>query len=497
MRILWLDQTSAPWKQADGWDYIKRFAIDFVSAQNSAEARELLRHGNLELAVINADVSGGLDLVADAKSGAFGPRIPVILVSARWGKKDFKAHSLAPGAADNYARLPMPVSGFLDVVRSLTGQSLEEKAEPQDSSVNSISIGLNPTSAEAPADDASLLLERGLQAGQAGPPPRSPIDALKAALKAPWRKGEGAPLETPSSSEPPETIKPLPQLGKADAEVLKKYLSMREQELEHSLREKARLERNHEKISAELEALKVEVRDLERKRQEAEGKAERIEKRNHEQDKQLVETRERAGMEKESLLERIKLLERELEESRGRYGSLKDRVRRDIRKIQTREKELETRLELLKRDSETLIGERDRQVLELRRKIDALEFDLDLIQDRKIQAENNANRYVDKLARVARTLDLAVAMLAEDEPAEEEEDDEIHPVVGGAITVNELLKNPVQGLSNEELVAAEAPTKIFNKDEVADELLARSLGDGEADGGNENAGNDFDQALGS
>jgi hypothetical protein len=41
------------------------------------------------VAVISAETPGGLDLIADIKGGATAQRVPVILVSERWTKKEF------------------------------------------------------------------------------------------------------------------------------------------------------------------------------------------------------------------------------------------------------------------------------------------------------------------------------------------------------------------------------------------------------------------------
>lgn len=495
MRILWLDSSAAPWKESDGWEYLESFQLEFIRVADASEARARLDSPlPIAVAVVNADIPGALDLVADLKSAATRQQPPVILVSESWTKKDFKAHSTSPYAAANYARLPMPAPGFADVVSGLTG------------------VALQPVAAGAPPaeDDPSALL-----AGETAAPPPSLPKPKQAAPAVPPARGKGA-IQTLKEAISPwkkseQVVEPLGSYSKADAEVLRKYLVLREQELSRALADKQSLERLHEKVTRETEELRKQFRELERMKAEAEDKCERLERKKHDQEKALNEQGEKAAFEQESLRERIHSLESQLEESKARYASLKERVRKDIRKIQTREKELETRLELVKKDSETLIAERDRQVLELKRKIDALEFDLDLIQDRKVQAETNANKYVDKLSRVARTLQVAFGML-EEVKEEPEKLEATKPILGGAATavdtpasrtdeaaIDELLK-PAEALDAEALAEAEAPTRIFSKDSDADKLLAGAMEGSEGAEGEGKSGNsddDLDQALGS
>jgi chromosome segregation ATPase len=158
--------------------------------------------------------------------------------------------------------------------------------------------------------------------------------------------------------------------------------------------------------------------------------------------------------------ERIKILESQITEAGERYENLRLRVRKDIRKIRENERDLEARLELMRKDSETLLAARDVKVLELQRKIDALEFDLDQIQDGRVQAQMEAERYLAKLSRVARALQIANSMI-EDDRASEAELEELEPVSGGAANAEEpiiesLAAEP-DASPTESAVAAEAP----------------------------------------
>ncbi len=365
-------------------------------------------------------------------------------------------------------------------------------------------------------DPSELLVQ---QSDEVPPPPQdneSLLGLIKGKLsgagKTPWRT-EGSEKIPPAGEVP---------IDEAGVEVLRKYLLIREEELSHAMREKQNLLAMHDKLESDIQTFQKKVRELEHIKEDKAKEVSRLSRESSDKERDLVDQKDQAEFEKETLMDRVRFLESELKESKDKYSTLKDRVRRDIRKIQSREKELETRLELIKRDSETLIRERDKQVLGLRRKIDAMEFDLDLIQDRKVQAENNADKYVDKISRVAKTLQVAFGMLEEEE--NDQDEDDLEPVTGGAAesidedtdsiqidaegvvdeddegysgaeeplgatAVEELLKKKVDDLSEAEVEDAEAATQIFSAND-ADALLA-----GEAEAGVEAEEDTGEEAL--
>ena len=68
----------------------------------------------------------------------------------------------------------------------------------------------------------------------------------------------------------------------------------------------------------------------------------------------------------------------------GRAGveeRLRERVRQDIRKIRAREKELENRIEMVKSETGAVLAARESMILELKRKLDTAEFNLDLAHE--------------------------------------------------------------------------------------------------------------------
>lgn len=86
----------------------------------------------------------------------------------------------------------------------------------------------------------------------------------------------------------------------------------------------------------------------------------------------------------------------------------------DVKKIQMRERELEQKLELLKADSETQIRHRDLKILELKRKLDGMEFDMESITVQEKRSVESRFELEDKLDKAIKTLRSAISVL-EDE----------------------------------------------------------------------------------
>ncbi len=89
----------------------------------------------------------------------------------------------------------------------------------------------------------------------------------------------------------------------------------------------------------------------------------------------------------------------------------KERVREDLKRIKLKERELENKYELLKRDMQALLDSKDRHVLELKKKTDALELEQESLEDR-LRNSNSVLGAVDaKKRRLIETLRLAITLL--------------------------------------------------------------------------------------
>jgi CheY-like chemotaxis protein len=115
--------------------------------------------------------------------------------------------------------------------------------------------------------------------------------------------------------------------------------------------------------------------------------------------------------------EKIRVMELQVKEATEATERLKERVRHDIRKIRTREKELENRLEIMKKDSEALLASREQKIIELKRKLDLMEFNTDLVQELLEKERQTATALREKLAKAAQMMRVAGGLLGPEEEA--------------------------------------------------------------------------------
>src|SRR3989338_1081053 len=118
--------------------------------------------------------------------------------------------------------------------------------------------------------------------------------------------------------------------------------------------------------------------------------------------------------------DKLLLAERRCEIAEKKYEELKERVKKDIQQIRIHEKELEARLEILKRDSETLLVAKYRKLLEFKRKIDSLEYEMESLVEKEKAAQKKIEGWKERMNRVLRALKLGTSLLESEENIEQE-----------------------------------------------------------------------------
>jgi hypothetical protein len=411
MRVIWLDSDSNPWTGSNGWTVLEDFGVKVQRVPEPSHAEPLLKAKNFDLVLVRVEVPGALDFLVKArKLLGKGPR-KLLLISSEWSKEQFKEHSRTPGAANRYARVPMPPEGFLGLIADLFGCAVEELA----------------------GFDSSL--EEALEE-----PPKSSAQGLSRQTSEP----RDTSLPTKGSQRKSATPSPIRQrLETDDVDTLKKYLRIKEEQLSISEDERRELVLENERYQREANEILVRLRSLEYDRGDLDRKLKSAEEERKILEKKSEEIASELEREHKTHIEKAKKIDSELKDSQEKYESLRVRVRKDIRRIRENERELEARLELSRKDAETLIRARDDKVLELQRKIDALEFDLDQVQDSRVQAQMEAEKYLVRLSRVSRALRIANGLL-QDDGAGEDELDGLEPFVGGAALAEDLPLEPEQ-----------------------------------------------------
>lgn len=190
-----------------------------------------------------------------------------------------------------------------------------------------------------------------------------------------------------------------------DLETLKKYLGLRELDVAALSQQLRQAKEQIKKLDGELKQEKSTNAELSYLAQEQEHRI-----KNFDKEKQIAlesssTENQELKFEMKKRMDKIRLLEIQVRDAFTESEKLKDRVRNDIRKIRSREKELENRLEIMKKDSEALLAARENRIIDLKRKLDLLEFNMDILQnqyEKEKQLTANLREKLDKAAQVVR-----------------------------------------------------------------------------------------------
>lgn len=196
-----------------------------------------------------------------------------------------------------------------------------------------------------------------------------------------------------------------------DVETLKKYLLLREQDVAV--------------LSTQLNAAQEQVRALENQLKAERGQNTELSRTIDDQKRKIDEFEKEKSLaignlqaeiddlrfQVKAKTDKARVLDSQVREAAQEIERLKERVRSDIRKIRVREKELENRLEIVRKDSEALITARENKIIELKRKIDILEFNMDLLQDQYSREKETSSKLRERLAKAAQVVRVAGGLL--------------------------------------------------------------------------------------
>ncbi len=139
--------------------------------------------------------------------------------------------------------------------------------------------------------------------------------------------------------------------------------------------------------------------------------------------------RKRHLVEVEDIKYRLSMSEEKklMAEEKARQADLKrekleQKVRIDFNQVKQREKELESKLELLSMDVDSQVHSRDQKILELRRKIDALEFNMENASIKEQKSLEDKRKLEDRLNKIMKTLRHSIKNLEDDITDVDQED---------------------------------------------------------------------------
>ena len=166
------------------------------------------------------------------------------------------------------------------------------------------------------------------------------------------------------------------------------------------LKSKVRLlEQDKLTLKAELEESKIEINIL---------------KKRHSEENEETKHRNRVLVERKAFFEeKAKTLQKE-------FDRLSQKIRIDFNKVKQREKELESQLELVTMDTQSQVKSRDMKILELKRKIDSLEFNMENATIREQKSREDKVKLEERLGKIMKTLRGSIQLLEDDIDLDEE-----------------------------------------------------------------------------
>ena len=96
------------------------------------------------------------------------------------------------------------------------------------------------------------------------------------------------------------------------------------------------------------------------------------------------------------------------------FDRLSQKIRIDFNKVKQREKELESQLELVTMDSQSQVKSRDMKILDLKRKIDSLEFNMENATIKEQKSREDKVRLEERLTKIMKTLRGSIKLLEDD-----------------------------------------------------------------------------------
>lgn len=196
-------------------------------------------------------------------------------------------------------------------------------------------------------------------------------------------------------------------------ELLKRYISLKENEVRDLREQLKQFQSLLTKLSLENENYSQKNRDLlldleSAKKHEDILKSELFDqKQKYDQEIAIVKN------DADDKLKKVHDYELQMNDLSLKKEEWKERIREDLKRIKLKERELENKYELLKRDTGTLLDSKDKHLLELKNKNDAFELEMEALEER-LRKSNTALSNIDaKKQRLVETLKLAISLLEE------------------------------------------------------------------------------------
>lgn len=167
-----------------------------------------------------------------------------------------------------------------------------------------------------------------------------------------------------------------------------------------------------EELSLELENSEKERRSLQLKCDEMHATLKSLEDLRDKQQHLVRKLEMQHAEDLKALNARLENAQYQAQKAERKFEEFRERVKVDLLKIRSRERDLGSKLELQKRDAEALLMAKDERLLAQKRDIDRLEFEIQNLKERMLEETERAEERAAKLTRALQSLRMAQGMLS-------------------------------------------------------------------------------------
>lgn len=201
------------------------------------------------------------------------------------------------------------------------------------------------------------------------------------------------------------------QLTDGQSEILRKYLALKESEVRDLREQHQQYQSFIGRVSNELEKSNLRIRELLTDMETSRAQEEQIRRENRSLRSAHEEEILRIKSEYEERLKKSGDYESQVDDLIKRRDQWRERVKEELKRIKLKERELENRYELLKRDMQALLDSKDRHALELKKKNDALELEMESLEEKLLLSSRKLGSVESKKRRLIETMKLCLGLL--------------------------------------------------------------------------------------
>ncbi len=204
---------------------------------------------------------------------------------------------------------------------------------------------------------------------------------------------------------------PEKKLNDGQIEIFRKYIALKEAESRDLIDQKRQYQAFLQKLDAQLKGFAKKNQQLVVELDTSKAREEQTRKDLLNLKEKYREDLQRTKAEYEQKILQSGKASSAAEDFDRKREEWKGKIREELKRIRLKEKELENKYELLKRDTQALLDSKDQHVLELKRKSDALELEMDQLEEKLRQSNVLFSQMDSKKRRLVETLRLVMALL--------------------------------------------------------------------------------------